>query len=92
MGEEVVAKHQEGHSVRVISALIGVPQRTTRSIFSKWKMYVTVKDLPCKGRPRKTTVRDDDHLSLLAWLQDLTSSMQNRLAALVQTRGGHIEC
>ena len=56
---QIVALHGEGLSELKISAKLTVSKTAVHQLIKKFELFGSYMDLPRRGRPRKTTVRDD---------------------------------
>ena len=75
----VIALNGTGMKAPDISRRLGIPRRTVYGILSRHAVRPNeVKDLPCSGRPRKTTPREDRRLGRLTPRNRFCTSIELR--------------
>ena len=74
----LVAKRQAGMSVAAIAEDEGVSQTTVKKWWTRWQAEGDVCDHPRSGRPRKTTLEEDQRISEQARQTPITNAVQIR--------------
>jgi len=87
---QIVALHNEGLSEHKIAAKLKVSKTAVHQSIKKFNQHGSYKDLHRRGRPRKTTIRDDYLMKRIVTRSPL-SSINNVRTALLE-RGVTVGC
>jgi len=81
---QIVALHNEGLSERKIASKLKVSKTAVHQSIKKFNQYGSYKDLHRRGRPRKTTIRDDRLMKRIVTRSPLSS---NKVRGALLERG-----
>ena len=73
---EIAKLYKKGYSERKISAKYDVSKTAISEVVINWRLRKNYSDLKRSGRPKKTTVRDDNLIKRMV-VRSPTSSIKN---------------